>query len=91
MPFMETITLPAFIVWNIVTFFIYGIDKFNAMNNRWRIPNKSLLLCAFFFGGIGAFFGMRIFRHKTKTKEFVILVPIGAIVSLLLGYYFIGL
>jgi Predicted membrane protein len=91
MQLIETITLPAFIIWNIVTFFLYGVDKFNAMNNRWRIPNKSLLLCAFFFGGIGAFFGMRIFRHKTKTKEFVILVPIGAIVSLLLGYYFIGL
>ena len=87
---IETISLSPFIIWNIVTFVIYGIDKFNAQNHRWRIPNKTLLFCAFFFGGIGAFFGMRVFRHKTQTKEFVILVPIGAVISLVLGFYFIA-
>ena len=90
MPNIETITLPVFIIWNIVTFLLYGIDKFNAVNKHWRIPNKSLLLCAFFFGGLGAFLGMRVFRHKTQTKEFIILVPIGAAISVMLGYYYIG-
>jgi hypothetical protein len=32
---------------NVVTFFVYGIDKWNARHNRWRIPEAVLLGWAF--------------------------------------------
>ncbi len=28
---------------NVVTFFVYGIDKWKARHNRWRIPEAVLL------------------------------------------------
>ncbi|MCR5489412.1 MAG: DUF1294 domain-containing protein [Saccharofermentans sp.] len=59
----------------IVTFILYGVDKGKAKKGRWRIPEKTLLLFAVCFGGLGAFLGMKIFRHKTKHTSFKILVP----------------
>lgn len=51
---------------SIVTFIFYGADKKKAQNNAWRISEKFLLLSALFGGAIGALFGMKVFRHKTK-------------------------
>ena len=39
----------------IVTFILYGVDKGKAKKGRWRIPEKTLLLFAACFGGLGAF------------------------------------
>jgi cell wall-associated NlpC family hydrolase/uncharacterized membrane protein YsdA (DUF1294 family) len=60
---------------NGLTFFIYGLDKVKAMNNRYRIPEKVLLMWAF-FGPIGGFLGMQLFRHKTKKTKFKVTVPL---------------
>ena len=31
---------------NVVTFFAYGIDKYKARHDKWRIPEATLLLLA---------------------------------------------
>lgn len=54
---------------NAITFIIYGIDKWKARKNKWRIPESTLLLLAVFGGSIGAFLGMRVWRHKTMHKK----------------------
>ena len=59
-----------------ISFCIFGIDKWKAQNNRWRISEKALLLSAALFGAIGAYLGMRIFRHKTRHWYFQLLVPL---------------
>jgi uncharacterized membrane protein YsdA (DUF1294 family) len=59
----------------IVTFILYGVDKGKAKKGRWRIPEKTLLLFAACFGGLGACLGMKIFRHKTKHVKFTVGVP----------------
>ena len=61
---------------NLVTFFIYGIDKLKAKRGRWRIPESMLLTLAVVGGSIGALLGMLVFRHKTKHKKFIIGVPL---------------
>ena len=66
-----------------------GMDKRRAIRNRWRIPERTLLLIAFLGGGIGSFLGMRIFRHKTKHRKFVILLPIAAVLYAILLIYLI--
>ena len=76
-----------FAVWNLAVFFLYGIDKLKAKKGAWRISEKTLLVCAFFLGGVGAFAGMKVFRHKTQHTSFKILVPIFAILSLGIIYY----
>lgn len=61
---------------NIVTFFVYGIDKRKAKRNRFRIKEATLLTFALVGGSIGALFGMYTFRHKTKKWYFKFGVPL---------------
>lgn len=63
------------IVINAITFITYGIDKWKARKNKWRIPESTLLLLAVFGGSIGAFLGMRVWRHKTMHKKFKYGIP----------------
>ena len=60
---------------NILTFFVYGIDKWKAKNNKWRIAETTLLTLAVIGGSIGAWMGMRVWHHKTKHKKFVFGIP----------------
>ncbi len=60
---------------------LFGIDKYKAARNRWRIEEKALIMCALLGGGMGCFLGMHIFHHKTKKKPFPVLVPLCAIVQ----------
>lgn len=60
---------------NGIAFFLFGIDKYKARHNRWRIRESTLLLSALLGGGLGAFAAMRIFRHKTQHLAFVVGVP----------------
>lgn len=64
------------IIWNIIVFFIYGIDKLKAKKSKYRTSEFSLLSCAFFLGAVGALFGMVIFNHKTSKPQFRFVVPI---------------
>ena len=77
---------------NLVTFILYGADKAKAKKGKWRIPEKTLILFAACFGGLGAFLGMKIFRHKTKHTSFRIIVPVCMIIQFILiavGAYFL--
>ena len=86
------IFLVFYIIMNLVTFILYGADKSKAKKGKWRIPEKTLLLFAACFGGLGAFLGMKVFRHKTKHTSFRILVPVCMILQFILiaaGAYFL--
>ena len=50
-------------------------DKRKARKNRWRIPERTLILSAAFGGSIGALLGMYTFRHKTKHLKFTLGIP----------------
>lgn len=45
-------------------------------------PGKTLLLCTWLLGGVGALIGMRMFHHKTKHRLFTISAPIAAAISI---------
>ena len=55
---------------NLAAFFAYGWDKLCAQRGGWRIPEKTLLLLAFFGGSLGAMAAMTLFRHKTRHLKF---------------------
>ena len=63
------------IVVNVVTFFVYGIDKWKSKRDKWRIPEAQLLGLAVIGGSIGAWVGMKIWHHKTMHKKFKYGVP----------------
>ena len=69
---------------NILTFFVYGIDKWKAKNNKWRISEATLLTLAVIGGSIGAWMGMRVWHHKTKHKKFIFGIPAIFIVQIAL-------
>ena len=61
---------------NIATFLLYGIDKYKAKKNQWRISEATLLTMAAIGGSIGAWAGMRLWHHKTMHKKFKYGIPV---------------
>ena len=70
------------LVINLITFILYGVDKRRAKRGQWRIPEKTLLTGMWLLGGVGAWLAMRTFRHKTKHIAFQVSAPAGAVLSL---------
>ena len=78
---------PIWVLWlaiNVFSFSLYGIDKRRAVKGAWRIPERTLLLSTWLLGGVGAWLGMRAFRHKTKHMAFAVSAPVAAVLSLAL-------
>ena len=71
---------------NLLTFFIYGIDKWKAKRDKWRVPEATLLMLAALGGSVGALLGMSVFHHKTKHKKFLIGVPLILLAQFALAY-----
>ncbi len=71
------------LIFNIIAFTLYGLDKSFAKKGRRRISEKALIFWAVIGGSIGAFLGMQIFRHKTKKPKFKI-VPVFLVIHLVL-------
>ena len=76
------------IITNIVTFLVYGLDKWKAKKSKWRIRETALLGLAVFGGSIGAWLGMKVWHHKTMHKKFRYGIPAIIIIQLILitGY-----
>lgn len=74
------------IVWNLFVLLLYGIDKRRAKLGKYRIPERTLLLCSFLLGGMGAFAGVFLLRHKSRHTKFVILVPLFLILQIALAF-----
>ena len=74
---------------NILTFLIYGADKWKAKRDKWRIPEDTLIWLAIVGGSVGALLGMYLFRHKTKHRKFQIGIPVILLVQAGLLYFFI--
>ena len=72
---------------NIVTFLLYGIDKYKAKKNQWRISEDTLLTMASIGGSIGAWAGMRLWHHKTMHKKFKYGIPVIIILQVALAVY----
>ncbi|MDD5160539.1 MAG: DUF1294 domain-containing protein [Sulfuricurvum sp.] len=78
-----------FVILNLVTFGIFGIDKLLARMNRNRISEKTLLTLAIVGGSVGAVFAQKLFRHKTRKfryRVWIILI-IQFVVFEVLWYY----
>ena len=73
----------------VVTFLVYGIDKWKAQHKRWRIPESVLLGLAAIGGSIGAWLGMQVWHHKTQHKKFMIGIPVIMAVQIILIILFI--
>ena len=73
---------------NVITFIVYGIDKLKAKKGRWRIPESTLLLLAIIGGSIGAWYGVKVWHHKTLHKKFTYGIPLILAVQLVLFFIY---
>jgi uncharacterized membrane protein YsdA (DUF1294 family) len=82
------LTIISFIIGvNFITFILFGLDKYFAVNQMWRISNRTLLSAAICGGSIGALLGQKYFRHKMKSFDGVFPALIAIHGILLLGYF----
>ncbi len=66
---------------------VFGVDKLLAKRSDrtgrvTRISERALLAAAWCGGGLGAWVGMAVFRHKTRKLAFRIMVPIATAVQI---------
>ena len=73
---------------NVISFTVYGIDKFFSIKHWYRI-SEFILLCFGFIGGIiGSILGIKVFNHKTKKIKFKIYLCIFSLLWFVLVYLF---
>ena len=90
MPEFQKMLLIYLLVINVATFFTYGIDKWKAKKSKWRIREAALIGLAVLGGSIGAWLGMKTWRHKTMHKKFkygIPLILVAQLALLLLCFY----
>ena len=75
---------------NAAAFLLMLADKRKARKNRWRIPERTLILTALLGGSIGALAGMYLFRHKTRHLKFTLGIPAILVMQLILGLWIIS-
>lgn len=73
---MKTILIFYLVIINVVTAFVYFLDKHNAQKKLYRVSEKALITLALAGGSLGALLAMYIFRHKTKHLFFTLSVPL---------------
>lgn len=74
-------------IWNMVVFLVYGLDKGKARKGSYRISEKTLLMMTYVGGGLGAWAGGTHFRHKTQKKYFQLAWAVGVLIDALLIYW----
>lgn len=79
-----------FFIINLFAIFLMKYDKVKAINNQYRVSEKTLFLLALILGGIGIYIGMYLFRHKTKHVKFTVGIPLIIILNILTIYYLIS-
>lgn len=76
---------------NLLTFLLFGIDKYGAVSHKGRIRVSSLLSLAFIGGSIGGLAAVYLFRHKTKKQYFTAGIPYMIVMQILLLFYWMNM
>lgn len=62
--------LLGFLLANVLTLVVYGVDKMAARKSWRRVPEFTLLVFGLVGGWPGAIVGQQLFRHKTQKQPF---------------------
>ena len=81
--------LPAILIisMSLIAFATMRVDKLKAIHHKHRISEKNLWILAIAGGGIGAYFGMILFRHKTKHINFRVGFTLLAVIQFILLFW----
>jgi uncharacterized membrane protein YsdA (DUF1294 family) len=87
MPGSAIIVIGSLIALNLVTFVIFGWDKFCAARGRRRVSERALLTLMAVGGSPGGWAAMLVFHHKTQKASFrwaaivIVVLQVGALVA----------
>ena len=82
-----------YFIMSLITFCVYGIDKFKAQKGLWRIPEKTLHILELCCGWPGALLAQRLLRHKSYKKSFrivfwlMVVVNVGIVIAIIRTMY----
>ncbi|MFV8334862.1 DUF1294 domain-containing protein [Flavobacterium sp. RSP29] len=74
---------------NLVAFSVIGVDKRLAIQQKWRISERNLLLTSVIGGTIGSGLAMLIFRHKTSKMSFLWKFFLIGILQVFIAYFYV--
>ena len=66
----SSVILLVSVTMSVITFAMYGKDKFAATHNQWRIRESALHIAALLGGWPGAALGQIVFHHKSSKLSF---------------------
>ncbi|WP_373893022.1 DUF1294 domain-containing protein [Virgibacillus natechei] len=76
---------------NIITFFLMGRDKRKSKKQQYRLPERTFWMLSVLGGSLGCYSGMKVFRHKTKHRSFIVGMPLLIIIQLIgITYIFVS-
>lgn len=78
------VVLAYFITVNVLGLVLFGIDKWKAKHDKWRISEATLLSLTAIGGSIGAWVGMKVWHHKTMHKKFKYGIPLVMVLQFVL-------
>ena len=76
-------------VYNISSVIICIFDKYQAKKGGRRVSEATLFALSILGGAVGMYITMRIIRHKTLHKRFMMGLPLIIILQLMLCYVFV--
>ena len=71
---------------NAVAFLVCAYDKFMAIKQKRRVPEKTLMLLSAIGGSVGFYVAMQLVRHKTQKLKFCVGVPLIFLAQLTVAY-----
>lgn len=74
---------------NLISCAVCVADKYRAAKGKWRVKESTLFSLCFVGGGVGMYLTMRIIRHKTLHKRFMIGIPLIILAQVTLVVFFI--
>lgn len=72
---MNYYALVYFCIISLTAIFLTLTDKYKAKRNKWRIPESTLLIVGLLGGALCEYITMKLIRHKTLHKKFMLGLP----------------
>ena len=75
------------IIINLIAILVTASDKQRAATHHWRVPENTLLLIAALGGSPAMLITMKLIRHKTQHKKFMLGIPAILILQSAAAYF----
>ena len=71
------------VIINFISVIVCTADKSRAKCGKWRVRERTLWALTLLGGGVGMYLTMRLIRHKTLHKSFMIGIPLIVILQII--------